>query len=90
MDKGAADLRGLLTGCRCEQCTDDPAPTWTEAWRLECEARAVLKMPTREARRDYLASIEKLRGAPGRQRLEAAIMGAHKAKKEGQDRAAPP
>lgn len=28
--------------------------TWSEAWRHECEARAILNLPTLDARRAYL------------------------------------
>lgn len=31
--------------------------TWCEAWRHECEARAVLAMPHVDARRAYLAAV---------------------------------
>lgn len=40
--------------CRCPQCSPEPLPTWTPAWRLECEARWLLAQPL-AARRDYLA-----------------------------------
>lgn len=36
--------------------------SWSEPWRAECEARAVLAMPGLQARRDYLAGIQKRRG----------------------------
>jgi hypothetical protein len=48
--------------------------TWTEEWRQECEARAVLKRPTQEARRAWLDEIEKVRGKAARASLEAAIL----------------
>lgn len=37
-------------------------PSDSEAWRAECEARHILTMPTIQARRDYLADIQKRRG----------------------------
>ena len=40
--------------CRCPQCSTDPLPTWTPAWRTETEARWLLKQPL-EFRREYLA-----------------------------------
>jgi hypothetical protein len=36
--------------------------TWSEAWRHECEARAVCNMPTLIKRRDYLSAIRNKRG----------------------------
>jgi hypothetical protein len=33
---------------------DDPAPTYTEAFRQECEARYLAALPTNEHRREYL------------------------------------
>jgi hypothetical protein len=32
--------------------------TWSEAWRAECEARAVLAIPDKLARREYLRGSE--------------------------------
>ena len=43
------------------------------AWRLECEAREVLKKPTLEARRDYLAEVVKKRGNVAVDDLKAAM-----------------
>lgn len=41
--------------CPCDQCQpDSPAPTYTAAYRLQCEARTLLTRPL-EARRAYLA-----------------------------------
>lgn len=47
-------------------------PTWTDAWRLECEARLVLTWPL-DQRQDYLAAVEKARGAEAAQALRNAI-----------------
>lgn len=41
-------------------------------WRRECEARDVLAKPL-EARREYLAEVEKKRGKPAADELKAAI-----------------
>lgn len=41
--------------CRCPACTPDPAPTWTPEYRLECEARHLLRLPLAE-RRQALAA----------------------------------
>lgn len=42
------------TPCQCEQCADDPSPTWTRAYAIECEARWLLSLPL-AFRRQYLA-----------------------------------
>lgn len=36
--------------------------TYSEAWRHECEARWILKLPSLDERRAWLASLEKKRG----------------------------
>ncbi|HEX8885954.1 MAG TPA: hypothetical protein VF797_15810 [Noviherbaspirillum sp.] len=41
--------------------------------RAACEARYVLDKPTLEARRDYLALVEKMRGKDGRKALEVSM-----------------
>lgn len=43
------------------------------AYRLECEAREVIAKPTLEARREYLAGVEKKRGVADAEELKAAI-----------------
>jgi hypothetical protein len=48
--------------------------SWSEAWRHECEARAILAMPTRDARRKHLDHVERLRGTKERQRLEETAL----------------
>lgn len=48
-------------------CTSCPA------WRLECEAREVIAKPTLEARREYLAGVERQRGKAATDELKAAI-----------------
>jgi len=47
----------------CNNCTD---------WRMECEAREVLKMPL-EARREYLEGVERKRGTAACELLKEAI-----------------
>ena len=49
-------------------------PIDSEEWRAECEARAILAMPTVAVRREHLALIEKRRGRQPRERLEALIL----------------
>lgn len=48
--------------------------TYSDDWRIECEARAVASMPTRDARRAHLAGVEKARGKLVADRLRATIM----------------
>ena len=47
--------------------------TNSEAWRMECEARYVLRKPRIADRRAYLEAVEGRRGIEGRKALEAAI-----------------
>lgn len=47
--------------------------TWCEAWRHECEARAVLALPHVEARRKYLEGVGKRRGLAARNGLEDTV-----------------
>lgn len=49
------------------------APSDSEAWRHECEARAIAALPTLAARRAWLAAIAKRRGDPAADRLRATI-----------------
>ena len=42
-------------------------PTWQEAWRMECEARYLLSLPTLEDRREAL-------GMNARAQRKAALM----------------
>lgn len=46
----------------------------SEAWRSECEIRAVLDMPSKAARQAFLLQVEKFRGAAGRKKLEQKIL----------------
>lgn len=52
-----------------------------ELHRNTCEARHVLALPTKEARREYLNQVEKKRGAQARQYLEDEVMRLHRAAK---------
>lgn len=53
----------------------------SEEWRLECEARAVLEMPTRAARRKYLFNVEERRGVVAMELLRQRIMAIYEAMK---------
>ena len=62
--------------CGCESCAAQaaipPVPTFTRAFRRDCEARMVLGLPF-DRRRDYLAEVERKRGGPARTDLESAV-----------------
>lgn len=45
----------------------------SEAFRHECEARAIAKLPTLAERRAWLDDIERLRGKPAADRLRATM-----------------
>jgi len=45
-----------------------------EAWRHECEARNLLKLPTLEARRAMLAAVELKRGTDAAEALRATML----------------
>ena len=63
-----------MTPCRCERCCpDNPAPTYTEAYRLECQARSVAAMPSLEARRAYLDRWYQRHGKDSTERLKDAV-----------------
>lgn len=47
--------------------------SYSEAWRHECEARWILKLPSLQERRDWLASLEKRRGQAEVERLKATM-----------------
>jgi hypothetical protein len=50
-----------------------PVDSDSDAWREECEARAVLRLPTLSARREYLDAVGKRRGVLARNGLENVI-----------------
>jgi hypothetical protein len=63
----------LESSCRCEMCRpDDPAPTYTEAFRHECEARYVAALPSNDRRSEFLAEVLKARGDIEYYRLRSA------------------
>lgn len=45
----------------------------SEDWRHECEARYVAAMPMRQQRLDYVAAIERRRGAAEAERLRMTV-----------------
>jgi hypothetical protein len=60
---------------------ENPDPDALEPWRLECEARYVLKMPTKAQRLDWFARVEKKRGPAEAQRLRDEVMRLWKGKR---------
>lgn len=48
--------------------------TWSEDWRAECEARAVLRMPSKDHRYRWLDAVEKRRGRDARMELQRRVM----------------
>ena len=58
--------------CLCPACCESPAPTYTEAWRRQCEARYVLRMEKNQ-RRAYYAGVGKFRGLPASRQLIADV-----------------
>ena len=61
-----------MTRCLCESCSPDPAPTYTEKFRLYCEAKDVRRMHPRQ-RKEYLDGVKKNRGQSGLDYLMAEI-----------------
>lgn len=58
--------------CPCEQCSKDPAPTYTHEYMQACEARMVMAMsPARRNR--YYDEIERRRGLDGLIQLKYAM-----------------
>ena len=52
----------------------EQVPSDSVEWLKECEARAILDLPTKQARLDFLDKIEKRRGEPARKDLERRIL----------------
>jgi len=61
---------------------DAPIDTWSEAWRLECEARHVLGLKDKKARTAYLGRIRAKRGDQAAEILEGAVYRAWKLSKQ--------
>ena len=61
--------------CRCIDCSETPAPTYTEQFRHESEVREVMRrFGTKERIKEYLAGIEKARGHEAAQRLRKDLL----------------
>lgn len=72
-----------MTGARAVSGNpaDDRGPTWSEAWRHECEVKFVLAMGSPEERRDHLDACERRRGKPAADRLRADVRAAFTARR---------
>jgi len=55
--------------------------SWSEEWRIECEAMHVLELP-RNRRTIYLEDAEKERGKTPVDKLKAVIMAIHNKRKQ--------
>lgn len=59
--------------------TGETVCSWCPEWRVECatretEARAVLRLPTKDERLSYLATLELAHGTEFRRRVEVAVL----------------
>lgn len=63
--------------------TGEVVSSASEAWRAECEARHVLAIPGRLARRDYLEGIRKRRGEAGYKYLADLVLAIWENNKKG-------
>lgn len=60
--------------CLCPRCTDDPAYTYTEEFRLLCEVREVARIKTQKGLEEYLKKVEEKRGPEGLKRLRDGLI----------------
>lgn len=60
--------------CQCEQCTDTPALTYTEAHRLRCEALFVCSIRSKDARIKYIDKITEKRGGVAAKKLHDEVV----------------
>ncbi len=58
--------------CLCPACADEPAFTYTEQHRHECESRYVAALPSESRRAGYLMGVERHRGTGAAQALREA------------------
>lgn len=73
-----------MSDCACPHCRPyDPDYRYTEAHRLDCEARKVMTWNL-QTRREYLANVERMRGPQARQQLEQALASAWRSRKQTQ------
>lgn len=51
-----------------------PVSSYSEAWRIECEARSVLAIPSLDARQFHLRQIERIRGKASADALRSVML----------------
>jgi hypothetical protein len=61
---------------------DASVDTWSEEWRLECEARHVLSLKDKKSRTLYIGRIRLKRGNQAADQLEGAVYRAWKLSKQ--------
>lgn len=64
--------------------------SYSEAWRLECEALTVLAMPTQDKRRAYMDWVDRKRGAAAHKALNDQVWSIWEARKREREAKAPP
>jgi len=70
--------------CRCPACQPAaPDPRYCEAWRLECEARSVCRLPTKEVRQKHMEKVAARRGAAAAARLAEDVVKQWKRLRQG-------
>lgn len=67
-----------MSECRCPGCSRKPGPTFTEAFRFECEVRYLAHMPTRDHRKGYLRHVALKRGGEASARLIDGLRRLHR------------
>lgn len=55
----------------------------SEAWRHECEARHIARLPTRQQRQDYIASVSQRRGAEASHALQSLATQIYTSERKG-------
>lgn len=58
--------------------------SWSEEWRAECEARAVLRLPTKVRRQGHILRVRERRGDAAANELERRVMAIWKADREAE------
>lgn len=66
-----------MSECRCSACSPTPAPTYTEAFRFDCEVRHLANLPTRDDRKRYLRHVAIQRGGEASGKLIDALKRLH-------------
>lgn len=62
-----------MTGKQVTLYDGTVADSNSEAWRMECEARSILSLPTKSRRHEYLAKVEAKRGQVKRYELKNLV-----------------